>query len=265
MWANVPFDPSLLRSAAVADPLGLGRVINAAFEAGKLSRRGILCALNGLQAVSRHLTLPAVGKGSMEKIVEREIRRIMPAAQEDNFIYWQVLEGRGEVQKRVYVLSVPRGPLLSLLEALRAAKVRPAVMDLKPLALARAANRKDAVVANLESTSVDVVVVVDDIPAMIRSIHLGDTPQGVDLALSRLLDELSRTIGFYNDTNRANPLDPSVPILATGDLAADPAVAADISSLTGHPVVPLEPPLEYPPDFPVAQYMVNIGLVLKVL
>lgn len=82
---------------------------------------------------------------------------------------------------------------------------------------------------------------------------------------SRLTEELARTLVFYNDSNRENPLDTSVPIYLTGDLTDVSEIAETIYQSTGHPVPPLTPPVRQPPDFPTAKFMVNIGLLLKVL
>ena len=38
-------------------------------------------------------------------------------------------------------------------------------------------------------------------------------------SLARFRDELARTIKFYNDTHRQEPLPPSTPIFLTGSLA----------------------------------------------
>lgn len=263
MWANIPVSPGLVKGGVVVDPEALGRVIGEAFKGGRLSRRKVLCALNAPQAVSRLLTVPKAQGVNLARVVEREVRRLFPSASEDSFMYWQAVAGKAMSQQQVCVLTVPKEPLLAMASALRAAGIRPQSMDLRTLALARSVNQKDAILANLESNSVDVVIVVDDIPVLIRSIHLGEEPVPIATAQNRLLDELTRTISFYNDSNRANPLAPTLPIFLTGDLAADPDLVAPVEDSTGHPVWPLEPPLECPPDFPSSQYMVNIGLALK--
>lgn len=265
MWANIPLTPSLMRNGVVSDATALGQMIGDAFRTGRLSRRKVICALNEPQAVSRILTVPKTKGVNLAKVVDREVRRLMPTAQEDGYLYWQAMESKAQTQQRVYVLTVRKEPLVALVAALKVAGIRPYRMDLRALALARSINQKDAILANLEVNCVDVVVVVEDVPALMRSIYLGDEPVPLATAQDRLLSELSRTISFYNDTNRSNPLAPTLPIYLAGDLGGDPDLVAPVEEVTGHPVAVVEPPLEYPPEFPPSRYMVNIGLALKEL
>jgi len=189
---------------------------------------------------------------------------VLPAASQESFVYWQPVDGSAETQQ-VYVVAVPKEPLLAMVNTLKVAGIRPYSMDLRVLALARSVNRKDAILANLESNTADVAVVANDIPVLMRSMYLGDEPVGMAEAQDRLVRELARTIDFYNDNNRSNPLPPTVPVYLTGDLASDPDLITPVESSTGHPVSPLEPPMECPPDFPASQFMVNVGLALKEL
>jgi hypothetical protein len=63
--------------------------------------------------------------------------------------------------------------------------------------------------------------------------------------------------------NRTNPLPADVPIYLTGEIALNAELAQRVSTLSGRTVAPLELPLSYPEHFPVALYMVNLGLILK--
>jgi hypothetical protein len=86
----------------------------------------------------------------------------------------------------------------------------------------------------------------------------------VEDSIDRCRGELARTIKFYNDTHRQEPLDPSTPLFFTGSLAEE--VAAAIESLEGlasYPIEAVTPPLECPSDLPITSYAVNIGLAAK--
>lgn len=265
MWANIPLIPGLVKGGMIRDPGALGQVIGDTFKAGGISKRKVFCALNVPQAVSRIFMVPRANSAELAKAVDKELRRLLPAAREDSYIYWQPVQSNSQTQQQVYALTVPKEPLLTMVSALKVAGIRPYSMDLRTHALARSVNQKDAILANLESNSADVVIIVDDIPVMTRSVHLGDEPSAITAAQERLLGELTRSLSFYNDTNRANALPPTVPIYLTGDLASDPDLVAPVESATGHPVSSPELPLQGPDDFPSSQYMVNIGLALKEL
>ena len=111
----------------------------------------------------------------------------------------------------------------------------------------------------------ELVIVVDDVPVLIRSVFLGEEVVTQDYAVGRISDELRRTIDTYNESNVDNPLDPEVPIYLSGASAASVPFALNVAALTGRTVQPLEPPIHYPEDFPLAEFMVNVGLILKIL
>jgi hypothetical protein len=137
-------------------------------------------------------------------------------------------------------------------------------MDLRPIALARAIGRPDAIVANLEEGSLDLVVVAQDVPALVRSLPLPSSEvSDRDAAQERLIGELERTLAYYDETNPDQPLDPDTPLYLTGNLAAGIALAERVRAATRHPIGRLTGLPPYPDDLPVGDYLVNIGLALK--
>jgi len=262
---TVPFNPRFLKNDYIVDPAGLGEVLKNALTKMKLTGGTTLCALSAIGSTSRILTLPSiVDKGQLGSIVEREARRLAGAPLDDYHLYWRALPLRTQ-QQQVFVLTVPKEPLQALMKALAAAGLKPSLIELKPLALMRAVNRRDAIIANGESNSVEIVIVIDDVPALIRNIFLGEGVLSADYAVGRISDELVRTIAHYNDSHKDEPLDTELPVYLTGAVAGSVPFAINVATLTGRPIQPLEPPLSYPAELPVANYMVNMGLILRVL
>ncbi len=265
-WKSVSFDARLLKMGQVADPEGLGEVIKNAIKGIETNRSYVVCALPGLRSVSRIITIPNVGKKDLDSVVPREVRRTMTVSEEDNYFHWQVLPSETEAaQTRVFLLAVPKEPMSLLLRAFSHAGLNPSNIDLKPLALMRAVNQKDAIIANCEGNSMELVIVSDDIPVLIRSVFLGEGVANQDYAIGRISDELGRTIVTYNEINKEHPLNPDVPVYLTGSAASGVPFALNVAALTGRTVQPLETPLNCPADLPIAEYMVNIGLILKVV
>ena len=83
--------------------------------------------------------------------------------------------------------------------------------------------------------------------------------------MGRISDELVRTIAYYNDSHKDEALDPELPIYLTGALASSVPFSINVATLTGRPIESLDPPLRYPTELPVAEYMVNMGLVIRAL
>jgi Tfp pilus assembly PilM family ATPase len=252
----------MLKNGFISERKAVAEIIAATFQTRGIARSKIIAAIPGINSVSRILLITK-GAGSLAQQVEQEARKVIPAVSESTNLYWQALESKGQAQQRIFVLAAPREPILALADTLKIAGFVPAAFELKPLALYRAIQRKDAIIANLEYSTLDVVIVVDDLPVLLRTSFTGDGPSATESLLGRLTDELSRTVRYYNDTNRQSPLGPSVPIFLSGDDVEDPGLVANIEALTGHPVEEARPPFVYPDDFPVNRFLVNIGLALK--
>jgi len=263
-WDSVSFNPELFKMGRVADPEGLGEAIKSALEGREVSKSQVVCAPPGLRAVSRVISIPKIGMRELESVVPREVRRLMTVSEEENYLHWQAIPTETD-QIQIFVLAVPKEPLLDFMEVLRVAGVSSRALDLKPLALMRAVNQKDAIIANGESNSIELVIGVDDVPVLMRSVFLGEEVVTQDYAVGRISDEIRRTVETYNESNMDNPLDPEVPIYLSGASAASVPFALNVAALTGRTVQPLEPPIHYPEDFPLAEFMVNVGLILKIL
>ena len=136
-------------------------------------------------------------------------------------------------------------------------------LDLTPLALARAVNQRDAIVANLEFDSLDVAVVVDDLPVLLRTLVLPARVGPRDPAHEVLIAEVCRALASYEDAAPSQVLDIGAAIHLSGGGAASIALAERLRTQTGHPIGRTAPPLYFPSDFPLAEQLVNVGLALK--
>jgi len=261
-WASAPLTPGLISEGLVRDPAAVGSAIGELFASQKVSRKRVVASLTGLRSISRVVTIPQVKPNLLESVVLREAKREMPISLDEIHLFWKVLGGRGNKQ-RVYILGVPQEVIDGHVEALREAGMKPRAMDLKPLALVRAVNRKNAIIANLEDGTLDIIIVVEDVPVIVRTVALGKESPTPEKKRDRLAEELSRTIKFYNDSHREAGLHPDVCVYPSGALADEPDVRETLQATTEHPVVALQPPLECPDDLPVGRFLVNVGLALK--
>lgn len=263
-WESVPLAPGLVRDGLILDPEAVGAVIDALFKSAKAPRDQVILSLTGLSFTYRILRLPRMKPALTEEAVQRGVRREMPLPLEEMYLSWQAIGEEGD-ELEFFVLGVPQNLVDAVVQTLAVARVKPYLMDLKSLVLARAANREDAIIVALEPDCFDIVLVAAGIPAILHTI----TPRGEEASLEdnvqRLTDELTKTVEFYNSTHPENPLAPTTPLLLTGELAADATTVRLIEAGIEYPVEPLTPPLEFPPDLPVALYATNMGLALKKL
>jgi type IV pilus assembly protein PilM len=263
-WAQLPLEPGLIEKGLVRDPAQVGLALETIFREQNASKERVVASLTviGLGSTSQIFDLPKMRPNLLADAVNREARRAMPVPVDELYLTYQVLDEKDGMQQ-VYVLGAPRDLVDAQITAFQMAGIRLQAMDLKPLALVRAIDREDTVIADLESESFHVIVVKDAIPDITRSAVLhggGLDPQQKAL---RLVEELTRTIDFYNHSHPEKQLPPTVPVFLTGELLNTPAVRDIIQSQVGYSIEAPSPPLTYPQTLPISQFMVNIGLALK--
>jgi Tfp pilus assembly PilM family ATPase len=254
-WLSVPFDSGFLESGFVADPLGMGQIIGSAFRSRNLPTRHVICALPAYGCSFRSFGIPRIS-GYTDSVAPREARRLMGISLDTMHLSWQTV-GVRRGQEHVFAVAVPRAPLETMAEALGLAGIPPRVMDLKPLALTRMVGQANAVVVNVERTSVDVVVVRESVPFMVRSLCLMES--ALDEVLSRAVEEAGT---LMEQAQAETALPGSAHLHLTGDMAASEGLAYRLETRTGRRTVPLVSPLRAPSDFPLARFAVNVGLAL---
>ena len=105
----------------------------------------------------------------------------------------------------------------------------------------------------------------DRMPQVLRSLSLPGEATSLSEMLPAITEELERTITFYNSSHLENPLDSTVPVLVSGDLAEAPDTWQALAGNAGYSVSILPSPIGFPEGFDPSQFMVNIGLALKEL
>lgn len=258
-WASFQVDPTQLSGGDVLDAGGLGETLGDLFDRAGLSRRHVVGGVTARHARFALLDVPRVdGQANLEAVVAEEASRQLGYVPGESYLFWE-LAARQRRGRTVFAVVIPQEPLLLLLEALEAARIRPDSLDLKPLALARAVNQRDAIVASLEPDGLDVVVIAEDLPIIIRSASI--PPRMTEQAAREyLVGEVARALA--TSRGRLAPLDGEAMIYLAGS-RADEQLAELLRLQTGHAIGKLAPPAHCPLDFPVAEQLANVGLALK--
>jgi type IV pilus assembly protein PilM len=263
-WGQAPLAPGLVENGLVRDPVQVGLAIEALFVEHKVPRKGVITSLTviGLGSTSQIFDLPRMRPNLLVDAVSREARRAMPVPVDELYLSHQVI-GEKEDMQQVYVLGAPRDLVDAHITAFQMAGIQLKAMDLKPLALVRAVNQRDAVIADLENESFHVIVVAEAVPDITRSAVLHREGLDPQQKARRLVEEVIRTIDFYNHSHPDRLLEPTVPVFLTGELTGIPSVNETIRAEMGYTIETPEPPLACPEALSVPQFMVNIGLALK--
>lgn len=261
-WGCLALPEELVLDGLITNAVEMGRILDEIFSAEGLERRRVITSLSGLRAIPRLLTMPKLQASVMEEAISREAKKEMPLSLENLYLSWESRLGPAD-QQQIYVLGVPRELVDAQVRALEAAGIPPYVMDLKLLALIRAVQRQNTIIANLERDVLNIILVVDYLPAIMRSFSV----QGEDLddqgRLDRLLTELTQTIRFYNDSHQGSPVQPATSIYTTGRLLDNPEAQEYLASALDRTVERPPSPIPCPDELPVMEYMTNLGLALK--
>ena len=261
-WFNIPLSPDTVRGGVILAPEKVGKIIAEAIEERNLPRKGVLAAIPSSGCNTETLSFPQSSKVKLEELVKREIRRLGMAKLEDNYLHWQTLPKKGDKQQ-VYALTTPKVNVLNLVEACRVAGMKLKVIELKPYALARAVNCKEGIIAHGEMDHIEIIIVDNFSASVFRGIPLEVSQPDWEIATSQVIRELPITIDYYNHMHRDSPLSSELPIYLTGELALDPVLSQKVADAAKRSVSSLEPPITSPENFPTAQYMTGIGLMLR--
>jgi type IV pilus assembly protein PilM len=262
-WATMPLEPGLVHGGLISDEDAVATKVRELKRAQHIGGRKVIAGISGINCLHRLLTLPELPKELLPEAVKREAARLLGVPLEQLYLSWQTLaSGKGETL--IYLAAIPRNSADALVSTLRKAGLNPYLMDLRPLALARTVTDSRAILVDLQPGSLDLVVMVEGIPQVVRSLPLPrDSSQ--EEKIPAMVEELDRAITFYNSGHNGRPIEDTVPLLVSGELAGQGDARRLLADRTGRAVRPLAPPLEWGRDFPVNDYSTNIGLALKEL
>jgi len=260
-WGSMPLAPGLVKDGLVTDPAKVSLAINELFLQTKIPHCRTIASLTGLRSVPRIFRLPRMNPKLLKEAIRNESEQEMPVPLEELYLSWQLLDAT-DSEQQLFVLGVPRKTVDTLVKTLVEAGIGPHVVNLKSLALAKAVNREEALIIDLEPESFDLVVVVGGIPTVMRTIISRGELMTTEDRIRQLASELSQTIEFHNGSHPEHPVDSTTPVFLTGLLANDAAVRDLVGAAIDNPIETLAPAFECPPNLPVAEYAVNIGLAL---
>lgn len=252
--------PGVVRDGQIVETAAFSQIVARTIKEIDGPRRKAIASLNDQRALVRILDMPAVPSRLLDETVRREARRELPLPLEELYLSWQVINNGSRLQ--VFTVGVFREAMDNYLTGLRRAGVRPVAMDLKALALVRAANLPDVLLANLEGESGSVVLVRGFVPYIVRSVSLPEGAAGPGSErIDYLVDEIQRTFDFYSSTLAPEHPAWSPVVCLTGSEGGQDEVRAGVGARW--PLVEPDPPLSLPPKLPLLPYLVNVGLALK--
>lgn len=263
-WAVMPLEPGLVNQGLIVDEAQVIAKLKELFKLQKIGMGRVIAGISGHDSVYRIITLPELPDAVLPEAVKREAKRVIPVPPEEVYLSYQpITTAQGE--KIVFLAAFPRNIADMLYQTLHKAGLQPYIMDLAPLALCRAANQSRSIIVNARADHLDIMVIVDRVPQLIRRLSMPGEAESLNEKLDTITEEIERTIAFYNSSHVEGSLDAAVPMLVCGDLAQEPEGWQALAEKSSHPVSVMPPPVETPEGFDANEFMVNIGLGLKEL
>lgn len=252
----LPLEPGMVKDGVVMDKAAVSQQIIELMKANGVEEKQAVVSISGIHTMYRVLSLPRLSKDMLDEAVRRESERVMAVPLNELYISWQAIEV-SNVETAICLVGLPRNTVDAVMETLRQAGLQSKLMDTRPLALARVADEKDALIINVQPVGFDIVVMMDGIPQLLRSLPFPAADISAADKVAAMKEELDRPVAFYNSSHKERPITSNVAAFVSGELCETLAKALN------YRVKPLPQLLAYPEGFDANEYAANIGLALK--
>lgn len=260
--ASIPLETGLNYIDTPEKEQELSEKIRQLFKSNKISEKKVILGISGLRCLTRPVTLPELPKAMIGEAVIREAKRVLPVPPEQLYISWQVVASSAG-KLLVFMIAIPRQTADMLMRVLHNASLKPYLMDIKPVALARLAREATSILVDVQSLEFDIVIMVGGLPQPIRTVSFPEEElMPSDKALI-VKNELEKTLEFYNANNPELQVPSSTPILVSGELSEEPEIYQTLGVDIGLQTELLVSPLKCLKHLDPSQYLANVGLTLK--
>jgi type IV pilus assembly protein PilM len=256
--ASLPLEPGLVHDGVVIDTATVSRRITELMSAHGISEKRVVVSISGIHSIYRVVNLPQLPKGLLDEAVRREMERVMPVPLNELYTSWQAIS-MSDIETAVCIVGLPRNTVAAMLDTLNQAGLKPEAMDVRPLAIARVADERDAIIINVQPVGFDIVVMTDGVPALLRSLPFPSSAASVPDKISEVKEELERTVAFHNSSHKENPITHHTAAFVSGELGDTLAETLE------YQVKPLPQLLSYTDSLNTGEYATNIGLALKLM
>ena len=228
---------------------------------GKFSK--VIGGLPGFQSRLSLMELPRSSGLNAAVVIPQEASRTMRISTETYYLSWIRLPDRLD-RTRWLVLAASRRSIGTFTDMTQRANLKMTEIDLRPFALARAINEPEAVIAWVAPDGCDVIITKDNVPVEQQSLYWGAELVEDTVLVDRLTEIVGRTMTTFDQTSPEGPLSEEAPLYVCGSpIRRAPEMANQVATNLQREAGELVSPLTQPPDFPIQDLVVNIGLILR--
>lgn len=261
-WETVSLPAGLVKDGNILDVKVVAEKIDSLFNKLHLPRTRVFITLAGISFTYRLFTLPGLKPDLLKEAIIRAAQKEIPLPLDSLYIDWQIVKDDGK-ETQVFVAGIPRNLVDTVLQTAGLAKISLSALDIKPLAAARAAGQTDAIIVDFDPDCFNIVILSDGIPAILHTVMPKNEAAGLEDHVTQMLDELNRTINFYNLTHTEHPIPAGAPLVLCGEYAREESTFKLLQSLSEYSVQPLVSSFGFPEGFSPSVYAANTGLLLK--
>lgn len=271
-WKTREIPLEHMKQGQILSPKIIGNVIRSTIKDLKGSKNNVISSISGVRTVHRILKVPHIPDKLLGETVERKARQEFAIPIEENDITWQVIS-RDKDQITLFVVAVQKSIIDAQVQALKEAKIKPRVLDIKPLALMRLSDQETSIVVNLEDLVMELIIIVNHVPVLVRSLPVESADLTPEAKADLLAQELARTAKYYNESHKTNRLPDDTPLFISGSLFAttdfesrlenDQSLIERFQNKTQYSLKRPVTDLVLPKNFPLLRYAVNLGLGIK--
>jgi len=134
-----PLPPGAIVDGAIADPEAVSRAIHNLADRIHLRGKDVAIAASGNAVIIRRLQIPAMEGAGLVDQMEWEVKQNIPFARDEVIVDWEVLIPRTvDGQMEIVLVAAKREIVEQYVEAVKAAKLNPTVVDTDAFAMQNA-------------------------------------------------------------------------------------------------------------------------------
>ena len=209
----------MYRDGNVFEAIKIAELLKANFKNLKISDGlGATAVVNSSSIITREVSIPMVARDEIESIIEFQLADFLPINPDDYVVNHLILgtrESEGVEQYRVMLIAIPKGTVLSHLELMREADLKPEILDFQPNSIAKLLNSstrlndkydirgKTIACTDIGHASTSISIVKEGLIEVTRSFELGvnSIHKNVSSLLDISLDEAERRVNSIRNLN----------------------------------------------------------------
>ena len=221
----------------------------------------LVTALPANAPVVRHLRLPKMRRRYVTQVILSEIADTIPFDMEAVERSW--VQRRTDAGHEAMAVVVPKEAVDGHVKLLREAGRAPAATYARASALASGVGVQDAVMIDLGTVSVDIVLVREGSPRVthrVESLRRNTHRDALDEGIDGISQAVEGMVGYEDTRDGAEADLAPLPLVFVGPLARDEQLVGELKARLGREALPFATSFQYPGQFPLHEYVHNLGL-----